>query len=405
MRGLDSQVSIRFDNTCDERPLPETVRTERHDVVFAFFGVSWAASVRRNKIFSEDRLADTLLNHPRVRRLIVAEPYRSVAGRVRGALRRPRPPRFPATTDRILYSPLRIRRWDPIEPTSAVARYEEGLRRLAARHGLERPAIITTHPLLAGFGDFEWAGRVTYYGFDDWTASRPHERWWRTYEAAFARMRASRRAVVAVSDGILERIQPTGPHAVVPNGVEPTEWLEPAPAPAWCMTLPHPRCTYIGSLDSRVDVAALDSVAAAFPHGSLVVVGPMLDASHFAPLRARTNVTIRPTLDRTDVAGLLRASDVCVIPHLRNDLTRSMSPLKLFEYLAAGRPVAAVDLPPIAAVASKRVVLVSEGEDFTAAVSRALALGPAPEVERRAFIAANTWECRFERLLDVALTS
>ena len=93
---------------------------------------------------------------------------------------------------------------------------------------------------------------------------------------------------------------------------------------------------------------------------------------------------------------MIGGADVCLIPHARNELTAAMSPLKLFEYLAGGRPVAAVDLPPIAAVRG-RVVLVGEGEDFVPAVGSALELGPAPEDERLAFVREHAWSGRFER--------
>ena len=79
-----------------------------------------------------------------------------------------------------------------------------------------------------------------------------------------------------------------------------------------------------------------------------------------------------------------------------------MSPLKLYEYLAAGRPVAAVDLPPIAAVEG-RVALAPAGGRFAPAVAEALALGPAPEAERLAFVARHAWSRRFQQLVGIAL--
>lgn len=372
------------------------------DVVFAFFGVSWAASVRRGRIMPEDRLAGALVEHPRIRRLLVADPYRSFAGEVRARLRG-EADEFPRSASCALHSPLRWRRSDPVRPARAIRRYEAGLCRAALRLGLERPAVITAHPLLAGFGAFGWAGPVTYYAWDDWTASEPHRRWWSAYDDAFSRLRDAGRRVCAVSDGIVRRVAAAGPQAVVPNGIEPAEWLRPAEPPAWFRALPRPRLLYVGSLDSRVDVRQLEAVARAFESGSVTLIGPMLEPGHFAPLRGFANVTIRPPAGRAEVSGVIAHADAGLIPHARNPLTRSMSPLKLYEYLAGGRPVTAVDLPPIAAARDPRVVLVGPGEDFAAAVGRALDIGPAGEAERRAFVERNSWNRRFEHLLDVAL--
>jgi hypothetical protein len=78
-----------------------------------------------------------------------------------------------------------------------------------------------------------------------------------------------------------------------------------------------------------------------------------------------------------------------------------MSPLKLYEYLAGGRPVAATDLPPVRVI-DPRIVTVGEGDDFANGVAAALARGPLADDERLAFIDANSWQRRHDELLRLA---
>ena len=78
-----------------------------------------------------------------------------------------------------------------------------------------------------------------------------------------------------------------------------------------------------------------------------------------------------------------------------------MSPLKVYEYLAAGAPVIATDLPPVRGI-DDRVLLVSTVDDFADVVPAALALGRAAEAERTAFIAGNSWAARHERIFALA---
>jgi glycosyltransferase involved in cell wall biosynthesis len=372
------------------------------DVIFTFFHTSWAHGVKHGLTFPDDRLADTLLRHPHVERLLIVNPYRSVAGKLTARFRRPDDPAFPTTATRHLHEPLRLRRTDPPHPERSIARYEAAIHRAARRYGLQRPAIITAHPLVAGFGDFGWAGPVTYYAWDDWSASAPHRQWWPAYDRAYERIRATGRRVISISNKALARVGPTGPSAVIPNGVQPEEWQDLGSPPGWFAAKPHPRLLYVGSLDHRVDVGQARTVAGAFPQGSLTLVGTMLDEARFAPLRDVANVEIHPPVPRPEIVRLIGAADACLVPHARNALTEAMSPLKLFEYLAGGRPVAAVDLPPIAAVQGS-VVLVPPGGDFADATRRALAIGPASEPDRLAFVAANSWASRFEDLLAIAL--
>jgi len=79
-----------------------------------------------------------------------------------------------------------------------------------------------------------------------------------------------------------------------------------------------------------------------------------------------------------------------------------MSPLKLYEYLASGRPVVATDLEPVRRVEGP-VFRVARGGDFVAGVGAALAAGPVGEAERRETIAANSWASRSAAVKALAL--
>jgi hypothetical protein len=373
------------------------------DVVFGFFSVPWTIAVERELIMPEDRLADALTRHPAVRRLLVADPYRSVIGRVADRVRRRPQAPFPSSDTRTLHEPLRLRRSDPVNPARTMARYEAGVRRAAKRAGLERPAVITAHPLFAGFGTFDWAGPVTYYAWDNWSGSEPFRPYWPAYEEAYRRMRATGRRAVAISQHALDVVAPTGPSAVIPNGLEPAEWASLGEPPDWFAAKSRPRLLYVGSLDSRVDLVQLRAIAEAYPEGSVTLMGNVLDSAHFESLADVANLEFAPSVQRAELVRVIGAADACLIPHVRNELTEAMSPLKLYEYLAGGRPVAAVDLQPIAAVQSPRLVIGSVGGDLRPAVAKALEIGPATEAERLAFVDENSWSGRFETLLELAL--
>jgi teichuronic acid biosynthesis glycosyltransferase TuaH len=376
--------------------------TGARDVVLVLYSSSWAAAVAQGLSFSESRLAAALPDDPRVGRMLLVNPYRSVAARAWRSLR-PRYPDPPRREKVHVHEPLRARRTDPVDPRRTTMRYEASFRRAAHRMGLERPAVITANPFLAGFGAFDWAGPVTFYAWDDWTSDfqRPHLV--PAFNESFAEVRAKRRRVCAVTEAALARIDPTGPHAVVPNGIEPEEWRDLGAPPEWFAELPRPRLLYVGSLGNRIDVEQVAEVARAYPEGSVVFVGPLQDEAHFAAVRKHPNVVIRAGfVRRPALVRLIGAAEACLIPHVRNRLTEAMSPLKLYEYLAGGRPVAAVDLPPIAAVEG-RVALAAAGGQLAPAVAQALALGPAPEAERLQFVARHAWSRRFDELLAIAL--
>ncbi|HSZ68837.1 MAG TPA: hypothetical protein VK756_00605 [Solirubrobacteraceae bacterium] len=379
--------------------------TADRDVVFTFSYVSWQAAARRGWFMPEDRLARTLVSHRRVRRVLICDLMRSLPVKVARDLTTRERVAFPRSETAHLLQPLRLRRHDPTSLAGAQragAAYERAMRHEVRRMGLVDPVVITAHPLLAGFLDCPWASAVTFYATDDWCAYPPHRRWWPAYRESFARVAQRGRRVAAVSTPVLERLEPTGPRAVIPNGLEPAEWVgDPAP-PSWLGGLRRPLLLYAGSLDSRLDVVGLFAIARAHPHATVLLVGPLCDAQHLLPLRAAPNIEIRPALSREAVTGLIRVADVGLIPHVRSPLTEAMSPLKLYEYLAGGLPVVATNLQPVRGV-DPRVTLVDDSAGYPDAVHAALALGRAEEDERLTFVQTNSWGARFDRLLDLAL--
>jgi hypothetical protein len=181
----------------------------------------------------------------------------------------------------------------------------------------------------------------------------------------------------------------------------PEEWRSPAAPPPWFAGLPSPRIVYTGVLDDRLDVAAVREVAARFPSGTVVLLGPIGDAPTLEPLRGIPNVRIEPPVGRTEVASVVHAAEACFMPHRSTTVTAPMSPLKLYEYLAGGRPVAATDLPPVRII-DPSIVTVGKGDSFADGVAAALARGPLAEDERLAFIDANSWQRRHDDLLLLA---
>jgi hypothetical protein len=79
-----------------------------------------------------------------------------------------------------------------------------------------------------------------------------------------------------------------------------------------------------------------------------------------------------------------------------------MSPLKVYEYLARGRPVVATDLPPVR-TADPRIVRMRKGEGIANGIADSLDRGRLSNEKRLGFIGANSWQARHDELLAVAL--
>jgi glycosyltransferase involved in cell wall biosynthesis len=117
-------------------------------------------------------------------------------------------------------------------------------------------------------------------------------------------------------------------------------------------------------------------------------------------------VTFTGMVPPPDVAARLRQADVLVLPNPPSTLSREFtSPLKLFEYMASGRPIVASDLPSLREVLTdgRNALLFAPADPqaLTAAIRRIMddrALGSRLAEQARRDVAGYTWATRAARL-------
>jgi glycosyltransferase involved in cell wall biosynthesis len=186
--------------------------------------------------------------------------------------------------------------------------------------------------------------------------------------------------------------------ALVRHGVEQAHFaraLDPATeVPADVRDLPHPIFGFYGLVAEWVDLDAMARVAAAWPQGSLVVVGEHnnADAAGLQRLRALPNVHLLGRRPYATLPSYCKAFDVALLPFLKNELTENANPLKLREYLAAGLPVVSTDIPEAVAVADRGVWLADGAAAFVARAGEALAAGAGPDRARSCAMAKESWD-------------
>ncbi|WP_336921877.1 glycosyltransferase [Aquipuribacter sp. SD81] len=171
--------------------------------------------------------------------------------------------------------------------------------------------------------------------------------------------------------------------------------------PAADVALPQPVAGFMGTLSERTDVAWLEAVART--GRSLLLVGPR---SHTAPQQALDRVLAMPNVQwvgrrpHTEVPSYLAHMDVGLVPYADDAFNRASFPLKVLDYLAAGLPVVARDLPSVRWLGTDHTVLASDAGSFVAEAVRAM---DAPVdhdavAGRRAVAARHGWDARVAEL-------
>ncbi len=216
--------------------------------------------------------------------------------------------------------------------------------------------------------------------------------------------------VIVPSRALLEKKQPLNPFThLVPWGVDTALYAQArsaeTPTPADLRDLPRPIIGLVGMLDGRrLHTQMLREVALRHPDWSIVLVGrcmPNLDRSPLDPLPNVHFMGFRPV---EEVPAYCKAFDVCMIPYMVNEFTRSIMPLKIIEYLATGKPVISTPLP--AALECREILrIVHDSSEFEQHVLSALAEGPEAAEARIARAADYDWDVLTRRRMAAVASS
>ena len=156
--------------------------------------------------------------------------------------------------------------------------------------------------------------------------------------------------------------------------------------------VPRPVFGYLGTIDARLDYGLIAALAEADPNWSIVMVGPVvgIDPEH---LPRRANIFWIGPRAYGEMPDYAYGFQVCLAPFAVNDATRLLRPLKIGEYLMAGRPVVSTDLPEVRRDFEGLVTVAASTEDFIAACRQAVEHPEQEMVQRgRRVMAARGWK-------------
>ena len=154
-----------------------------------------------------------------------------------------------------------------------------------------------------------------------------------------------------------------------PSGVEPEHY---AVARQRRKPRGRPVAGYVGVIDERLDLDLIRDLTASLPGWEIQMVGPVSEKIDAATLPKAPNIAYLGKQPYDRLPELMAGFDVALMPFALNEATRSLSPTKTLEYLAAGLPVVSTPVPDVVADYGGVVDVQQGGESFARACERAL---------------------------------
>ena len=237
---------------------------------------------------------------------------------------------------------------------------------------------------------------ATVYWRRDAAANVNYVRSVRHEQARHRRLLRRADLVVAVSPPLLEDSAAQNPRSVLlANGADVGHFAAPGRAELPDFG-PGPVIGYLGAVSWRLDVDLLAQLAAARPDWRFVLVGEASVAVPDLP-----NLHVVGSRPWSELPAWAHRFDVGIVPYRLGAFNRASFPLKVFDYLASGRPVVSTPLPGLEGL-DPCVRLATGAEAFVAAIDAALDRGPGADACRR-LAEDNSWDSRaaaLDALLD-----
>ena len=164
-----------------------------------------------------------------------------------------------------------------------------------------------------------------------------------------------------------------------------------------------PRLAFIGAVYEWLDFELIEKIAAANPDWNLIFIGPK---QHNLSVPEHSNIHWLGSRDYQQLPLYMQNLDLMLIPFLKNEVTEHANPIKLWEYLAAGKAVISTRLPEIPEI-PEVIWLSDDHQNFIENCFKALELLKNSEKKlelikkAQAFAKNNSWEerCKMIRVI------
>jgi glycosyltransferase involved in cell wall biosynthesis len=197
-----------------------------------------------------------------------------------------------------------------------------------------------------------------------------------------------------VLDGLRE-MAPDKPAALIENGVQLEHFMSPQPPPPELIALRRPLLIYVGAIDERLDYDAVSALAQGCPDSSIVLIGPKPAR---LPWRPAENIHFLGPRPYDRLAGYLQHADLGLLPLSDHPANAGRSPMKLYEYAAAGLRVVARRTAELERRSEPFVFCYDRSSEFPAVCRKILGLSD-DKAMTKSRAAEQTWTQKAQTLL------
>ncbi len=210
----------------------------------------------------------------------------------------------------------------------------------------------------------------------------------------------------ATAQGLAERLREAqSATRCIPNGADFDRFVQasqPQPMPEDLKEIPKPIFGFVGALQPCIAYSYIEAAAKARPDWSFVLIGNEKPGADLAELKKLSNVHFLGLRKNAELPRYLAHFDACLNLFASGDLSKDVSPLKFYEYLATGKPIVSTMQPDQVLFYGPLIHIAGSETEFVACCQEALAdTQPERALARIAAGKDCSWDRRVEQICQV----
>ncbi len=212
--------------------------------------------------------------------------------------------------------------------------------------------------------------------------------------------------VFATAQSLCDRLKTANEHATfIPNGANYERFAQaaaPQPMPEDMAALQGPVLGFVGALQECIAYDYLEAAATAHPEWNFVFIGRENPGVDLSALRALPNCHFLGLKPNEQLPQYLAHFDVCLNLFASSALSKDVSPLKFYEYLATGRPIVSTTQPDQVLQYADVIHIADSPAAFIDCCAAALAEhDPDRQAKRMEYGKLSSWDARVARMCEI----
>jgi len=275
--------------------------------------------------------------------------------------------------------------------------------------GIKVNIVWLSHPYQAAYVNTMPGTPVIYQCFDAFEEFAPNKILKERIVKDEIKILKQVRCVFATSTALVEKCSKINPNVWgIPNGADYEHFANKYDDPSILNKLPRPLIGFVGKINGKINFKLINDIARLKPNWSFIYLGVFdgtkkleKDADYILSRKIK-NIHYMGFIEYSVLPSFVKSFNACIIPSVNSKVTNAVYPLKINEYLAAGKPVVSTSQPELECFEKKNlVVFADEPVYFVTKLAEAIETDSSEKVKERQLVASmNDWQKRAENLLN-----